>query len=84
LETNKNGMKSIYISVPDNEFSFYMAVLERFKTATVLKTDELKNISAEMDLHPWQIEELEQILKEEEANPQPATEGKFFLTQITQ
>ena len=74
-------MKSIYIAVPDNEFSFYMAVLERFKTATVLKTDELKNISEEMDLHPWQIEELEQILKEEE-NPQPGIEAKFFLTQL--
>lgn len=74
-------MKGIYISVPDNEFSFYMAVLERFKTATVLKTEELKNTAID-NLHPWQIAELEEILKEEEKNPQPGINGKLFLEQL--
>lgn len=75
-------MKGIYISVPDNEFSFYLAVLERFKTATVLKTDEIKNIDSGMNLYPWQLKELEQILKEEQENPQPGIDGKSFLTQL--
>ena len=75
-------MKGIYFSVPDNEFSFYMAVLERFKTATVLKTDEIKTTDLGMNLHPWQVQELEQILKEEEANPQPIADSKSFLFQL--
>ncbi len=75
-------MKGIYITVPDNEFNFYLAVLERFKTATVLKTDEIKSADIAMTLQPWQIKELEQILKEEETNPQPGVDGKLFLNQI--
>jgi hypothetical protein len=75
-------MKGIYISVPDNEFSFYMAVLERFKTATVLKTDEIKTIDSELNLHEWQIKELEEIIKEEESNPQKGIDAKTFLTQF--
>jgi len=59
-----------------------MAVLERFKTATVLKTDEIKNPNADMNLHPWQILELEQILKEEETNPQPGIDAKTFISQL--
>lgn len=33
------NMRGIYISVRDSELNFYMSVLERFKTATLLKTD---------------------------------------------
>lgn len=75
-------MKGIYFTVPDNEFSFYMAVLERFKTATILKTDEIKTLDLDMHLHAWQVTELEEILKEESVNPQPAEDSKIFLTSL--
>jgi hypothetical protein len=75
-------MKGIYISVPDSEFNFYMAVLERFKTVTVLKTDEITHTDIGQNLHPWQIEELEEILKEEAENPQKALDGYQVLKEL--
>ena len=74
-------MKGIYISVPDNEFSFYMAVLERFKTAVVLRTEEIKTSDLTHSLLPWQIKELDQILKEEENTP-TGMHAKLFLNQL--
>lgn len=75
-------MKGIYITVPDNEFNFYMSVLERFKTATIVKTDEITSTDIGVTLHPWQIEAIEQILKEESTNPQPSINSKPFLNQL--
>jgi len=74
-------MKGIYISVPDNEFSFYMAVLERFKTAVVLRTEEIKTSEMSQGLLPWQIKELDEILKEEENAPS-GIDAKLFLNQL--
>jgi len=75
-------MKGIYISVPDNEFNFYMEVLERFKTVTVLKTDEITQTDLGQNLYPWQIEALEEILKEESENPQKALDGYQVLREL--
>jgi hypothetical protein len=75
-------MKGIYISVPDNEFSFYMEVLERFKTVTVLKTDEITQTDLGQNLHPWQIEPLEEILKEESESPQKSLDGYQVLKEL--
>lgn len=59
-------MKGTYISVPDNEFSFYISLLERFKTATVIKTDDFQlNDSKEFKLLPWQIAALNKIIAED-------------------
>ena len=88
LELNSNFvykgriMKGIYISVPDNEFNFYMAVFERFKTVTVLKTDEIIQTDIGQNLHPWQVEALEEILREEAENPQKALDGYQILKEL--
>jgi uncharacterized membrane protein YdfJ with MMPL/SSD domain len=76
-------MKGIYISVPDNELGFYLTVLERFKTATVLRTDELKPQDTATDLLPWQLTELEDILKEEKATTSTQyVESSQFLSDL--
>jgi hypothetical protein len=73
-------MKGIYISVPDNEFNFYMSVLERFKTATVIKTDEFEaDVST---LHPWQMEELKKAIEFDNTNPNEGMEAKKFTKQL--
>ena len=59
-----------------------MAVLERFKTVTVLKTDEITQTDIGQNLHPWQIEELEAILKQEAENPQKALDGYQVLREL--
>ncbi len=74
-------MKGIYISVPDEELPFYMQVFERLKSATILKVEEVNKNHAS-GLHPWQIEELEKILLEEEANPQPGIDAFVFLKEL--
>lgn len=73
-------MKGIYISVPDSEFNFYMSVLERFKTATVIKTDVFE---ADTDnLHEWQIEALENAISFDDKNPNDGIEAKKFTSQL--
>lgn len=73
-------MKGIYISVPDNEFNFYLSVLERFKTATLIKTDEFK--IDEHKLLDWQIEELNIALKEDENDPNGGDDAKTITSRL--
>lgn len=76
-------MKGIYFSVPDNEFSFYMSLLERFKTATVIKTDDfhVKNIE-EFNLLPWQIEALNEVIAEDNQAINEGIEAKLLTKEL--
>ncbi len=67
-------MKGIYFSVPDSEFNFYMSMLGRFKTATLIKTDDFK--IDEHKLLPWQIEELNQAILEDDTSGDIGIEAK--------
>lgn len=70
-------MKGIYISVPDNEFSFFMSMLGKFKHATVIKTDEFSlTKQEEASLLYWQIEEIQQALEEEKLTANKGIEAK--------
>ncbi len=76
-------MRGIYISVPDHEFSFYMSLLEKFKTVTVIKTDELKvSKSDEFKLLPWQIKELDIAIEDDDQNPKQGVDAKEFTRQL--
>lgn len=76
-------MKGIYISVPDNEFNFFMSMLGKFKDATVIKTDEFNLTSQiESSLPKWQIDEIRQALEEENLNSNKGIEAKAFLSDL--
>ena len=76
-------MKGIYISVPDNEFSFFMSMLGKFKHAIVIKTDEFSlTKQEEASLLDWQIEEIQQALEEEKLTANKGIEAKKFLTDL--
>ena len=74
------AMRGIYITVPDSEFNFYMSMLERFKTVTVVKTDSIESDSD--TLHPWQIEELKKAIDFDDKNPADGIEAKEFTNQL--
>jgi hypothetical protein len=75
-------MKGIYITVPDNEFDFYMSVLERFKTATIVQTDTMVLQDETLQLQNWQIEELNEAIAYDNANPTEGIEAKTFINQL--
>jgi len=74
-------MKCIHISVPDEELPFYMQVLERLKSAKILKVEEVDKDHTSA-LHQWQIDEVEDILLEEETNPQPGIDAFVYLKEL--
>lgn len=66
-------MKGIYITVPDSEFNFYMSVIEQFKTATIVKTDDYE-MNTKV-LQPWQIAELNLAIQYDIENPDEGNEA---------